>query len=128
MEKGQIPNMSKTRHEMLGKIDALIVDHRHPKLPPGSSHTICQKRVFPTVYRQPVLYRLEEGKEFLAIARSAGTPVSSYSDNGTFGRELDSGSRCNRWARSATCSWRTCRPEIALGRRILLWAYIWYSR
>src|SRR5690606_19571201 len=31
MEKGRIPNMVKDPAEMLGKINALIVDHRHPK-------------------------------------------------------------------------------------------------
>src|SRR5690606_32129724 len=31
MEKGSIPNMVKDPNDMLGKIDALIVDHRHGK-------------------------------------------------------------------------------------------------
>ena len=30
-EKGHIPNIVKDPKEMMGKIDALIVDHRHPK-------------------------------------------------------------------------------------------------
>ncbi|HKI89289.1 MAG TPA: hypothetical protein VKA38_09695, partial [Draconibacterium sp.] len=31
MKKGNIPNQIKDPKEMMGKIDALIVDHRHPK-------------------------------------------------------------------------------------------------
>jgi predicted dehydrogenase len=79
MEKGQIPNMVKDPLEMLGKIDALIVDHRHPKYHLEAA-TPFVKAGIPTFIDKPFCYRLEEGKEFLAMARSAGTPVSSYSD------------------------------------------------
>lgn len=78
VEKGQIPNMVKDPLEMLGKIDALIVDHRHPKYHLQAA-TPFVKAGIPTFIDKPFCYRLEEGKEFLSMARSVGTPVTSYS-------------------------------------------------
>ena len=77
-EKGAIPNIVKDPNEMLGKIDALIVDHRHGKyhLPPALPFI---KAKVPTFIDKPFCYRVAEGKEFLATAREYGTPVCSYS-------------------------------------------------
>ncbi len=77
-EKGAIPNIVKDPNDMLGKIDALIVDHRHAKyhLPPALPFI---KARIPTFIDKPFCYRVAEGKEFLATAREYGTPVSSYS-------------------------------------------------
>jgi predicted dehydrogenase len=78
MEKGNIPNMVANPNEMLGKIDALIVDHRHAKyhLEPAIPFV---KAGIPTFIDKPFCYRVSEGKEFLAMAREAGTPVTSFS-------------------------------------------------
>ncbi|HBL78219.1 MAG: hypothetical protein A2W90_16840 [Bacteroidetes bacterium GWF2_42_66] len=76
--KGQIPNIVKDPLEMLGKIDALIVDHRHPQYHLKAA-TPFLKAGIPTFIDKPFCYRVEEGKEFLAMARSVGTPVTSYS-------------------------------------------------
>ena len=87
MEKGQIPNMVKDPLEMFGKIDALIVDHRHPKfhLKPAEPFV---KAGIPTFIDKPFCYRVAEGKEFLEMAHRTGTPISSYSSeahkDGTF--------------------------------------------
>jgi predicted dehydrogenase len=78
MEKGNIPNMVKDPLEMLGKIDALIVDHRHAKYHLEAA-TPFIKAGIPTFIDKPFCYRVSEGKEFLALARKTGTPVSSYS-------------------------------------------------
>jgi predicted dehydrogenase len=78
MEKGNIPNMVKDPLEMLGKIDALIVDHRHAKYHLAAA-TPFIKAGIPTFIDKPFCYRVSEGKEFLALARKLGTPVSSYS-------------------------------------------------
>src|SRR5674476_86709 len=78
MVKGNIPNMVKDPLEMLGKIDALIVDHRHAKYHLEAA-TPFVKAGIPTFIDKPFCYRVAEGKEFLAMAREAGTPVSSYS-------------------------------------------------
>lgn len=78
MELGPIPNVVKNPSEMLGKIDALIVDHRHAKYHLEAA-TPFVKAGIPTFIDKPFCYRVSEGKEFLAMAREAGTPVSSYS-------------------------------------------------
>jgi len=78
MKKGSIPNMVKDPKEMMGKIDALIVDHRHAKyhLEPATPFV---KAGIPTFIDKPFCYRVEEGKKFLSMAYKSGTPVSSYS-------------------------------------------------
>ncbi len=78
MEKGNIPNQVKDPKEMLGKIDALIVDHRHPifHLEPAIPFI---KEGIPTFIDKPFCYRAAEGKEFLQLAQKVGTPVTSYS-------------------------------------------------
>ena len=78
MERGGIPNMVKDPKEMLGKIDALIVDHRHARYHLEAA-TPFVKAGIPTFVDKPFCYRLEEGKAFLAMAREVGTPVTSYS-------------------------------------------------
>ena len=87
MQKGQIPHMVKDPLEMLGKIDALIVDHRHAKYHLKAAEPFVRAGI-PTFIDKPFCYRVAEGKEFLEIARSTGTPISSYSSEahkaGTF--------------------------------------------
>ncbi|MCK4966703.1 Gfo/Idh/MocA family oxidoreductase, partial [bacterium] len=77
-EKGSIPNIVKEPMDMMGKIDALIVDHRHPKyhLEPALPFV---KAGIPTFIDKPFCYRVSEGKEFLRIAMENKAPVTSYS-------------------------------------------------
>ena len=81
MEKGSIPFQVKDPAEMMGKIDALIVDHRHPKfhLEPAIPFV---KAGIPTFIDKPFCYRAPEGKAFLELARKSGAPVTSYSSIG----------------------------------------------
>ncbi len=78
MEKGAIPNQVSDPLEMIGKIDALIVDHRHPKYHLEASTPFVEAGV-PTFIDKPFCYRAAEGKEFLQMAKKVGTPVTSYS-------------------------------------------------
>jgi len=78
MEKGNIPNMVSNPNDMLGKIDVLIVDHRHAKYHLEAA-TPFVKAGIPTFIDKPFCYRVSEGKEFLAMARKTGTPVTSFS-------------------------------------------------
>ena len=80
-ELGKIPNIVKDPKEMLGKIDALIVDHRHAKFHLEAA-TPFVKAGIPTFIDKPFCYRVEEGKRFLEMARKLGTPVTSYSSIG----------------------------------------------
>ena len=77
-EKGKIPEIVKYPEEMLGKIDALIVDHRHPKYHLEAAQPFVEKGI-PTFIDKPFCYRLNEGIEFLKIARKYKTPVTSFS-------------------------------------------------
>jgi predicted dehydrogenase len=77
-EAGKIPTIVKDPKEMLGKIDALIVDHRHATYHLEAA-TPFVKAGIPMFIDKPFCYRVAEGKEFLAMASEAGTPVSSYS-------------------------------------------------
>ncbi len=77
-EKGNIPNIVKDPLEMMGKIDALIVDHRHAKYHLEAATPFIKEGI-PTFIDKPFCYRVDEGKEFLAMARKYGTPVTSYS-------------------------------------------------
>ncbi len=72
---------------MLGNIDALIVDHRHPKYHLKAAEPFVKAGI-PTYVDKPFCYRLEEGKAFLAMAEELKTPVTSFSSiaqtDGTF--------------------------------------------
>lgn len=76
--EGNIPVIVQDPGEMLGKINALIVDHRHPKyhLPAALPFV---KAGIPCFIDKPFCYRLEEGKRFLETARLFGAAVTSYS-------------------------------------------------
>ncbi|XOV91764.1 MAG: Gfo/Idh/MocA family protein [Bacteroidota bacterium] len=78
MEKGGIPNMVKDPSEMMGKIDALIVDHRHGKYHLNAARPFVEAGI-PSFIDKPFCYTLEEGVEFLKMAKKVGTPVTSFS-------------------------------------------------
>ena len=80
MDKGRIPYMVKDPREMLGKIDALIVDQRHAKYHLPAALPFIKRKI-PTFIDKPFCYRALKGKEFLEIARKYGTPVTSYSSS-----------------------------------------------
>jgi predicted dehydrogenase len=77
-EEGKIPNIVKDPKEMLGKIDALIVDHRHAKYHLEAAKPFVKAGI-PAFIDKPFCYRVKEGKEFLEMARKVGTPVTSFS-------------------------------------------------
>ncbi len=87
MKEGGIPHMVKDPREMLGKIDALIVDHRHAKYHLPAAWPFVEAGI-PAFIDKPFCYRADEGADFLRMAQEKGTPVSSYSavaqSNATF--------------------------------------------
>lgn len=78
MERGNIPNQVKDPGEMMGKIDGLIVDHRHARYHLDAARPFVEAGI-PAFIDKPFCYRAEKGKEFLQMARRVGTPVTSYS-------------------------------------------------
>ncbi len=89
-KKGNIPKIVKDPKEMLGNIDALIVDHRHAKYHLKAA-TPFIKQGIPTFIDKPFCYRAVEGKEFLELAQKYNAPVTSYSSvahsNSTFDKK-----------------------------------------
>ena len=77
-EKAKIPNIVKDPEEMIGKIDALIINHRHPKYHLEPAIPFIKAKI-PTFIDKPFCVKVSEGKDFLQLARSYGTPVSSWS-------------------------------------------------
>ncbi len=77
-EAGQIPNIVRKSTDMLGKIDALVVDHRHPKFHLKAAWPYVEAGI-PTFIDKPFCYRSEEGKAFLDMAKKKKTPVTSFS-------------------------------------------------
>jgi len=75
---GQIPTVVEKPREMLGKIDALIVDHRHPKFHLKAALPFIKAGI-PTFIDKPFCYRAEEGRAVLETAGECGTPVTSFS-------------------------------------------------
>ncbi|MFO7973245.1 MAG: Gfo/Idh/MocA family oxidoreductase [Candidatus Hydrogenedentota bacterium] len=77
-KEGKIPNIVEKPKDMLGKVDAVLVDHRHPK------HHLAAVRPFvkegiPTFVDKPFCFKPEKGAEFLKRAKETGAPVTSFS-------------------------------------------------
>lgn len=77
-KKGKIPKVVKDPSDMLGKVDAVCVDHRHAKFHLKAVKPFVEKGI-PTFVDKPFCYRASEGKAFLALAKKKGTPVTSFS-------------------------------------------------
>jgi len=77
-KKGAIPHIVKDQSEMLGKIDALIVDYRHAKYHLDAALPFIKQGI-PVFIDKPFCYRAEKGKKFLETARKYHAPVTSYS-------------------------------------------------
>ncbi len=91
-EKGAIPHIVKDPMDMMGKIDALIVDHRHAKYHLEAALPFVRSGI-PTFVDKPFCYRVKNGIKFLKIAREAGTPVTSFSSIAQSDGVLDMKSR-----------------------------------
>jgi predicted dehydrogenase len=77
-EKAMISNIVKDPDEMLGKIDAVIINHRDGKYHLKHAIPFIRAKI-PTFVDKPFTNRVSEASEFLSLARSAGTPVSTWS-------------------------------------------------
>ncbi len=77
-EKGQIPTIVRKPEEMMGEVDAIVVDHRHAKFHLSAAKAFLETKV-PMFIDKPFCYRRAEGRRFLARARKLGVPVCSFS-------------------------------------------------
>ncbi len=77
-EAGQIPTIVKRPEDLIGTVDAALVDHRHPKYHLPAVRPLLEAKI-PLFVDKPFCYRLREGKGFLARAHQLGVPVCSFS-------------------------------------------------
>ena len=77
-ETGKIPRIVKSPEEMIGAIDAVVVDHRHGKFHLPAAEPFLEARL-PMFIDKPFSYRLAEGRDFLKRARARKVPVTSHS-------------------------------------------------
>ena len=77
-EAGGIPLVIPHPKEMLGKIDAVIIAHRHPKYHiPAAWHFL--NAGIPIFIDKPLCQSPSEGREFLQAARDKNVSVTSFS-------------------------------------------------
>ena len=86
-EKGSIPKIVKDPLEMMGKVDAIIVDHRHPKYHADAAMPFVEAGI-PTFVDKPFSYRVDKGRDLLLLAEKKGTPITSLSSVG-YGPSVD---------------------------------------
>ena len=86
-EKGSIPKIVKKQGELMGIIDALIVDHRHAKYHVEAAMPFVEAGI-PTFIDKPFSYRVAQGRELLELAEKHNTPVTCLS-SAAFGPGMD---------------------------------------
>ena len=77
-ERGEIPIIVKDPADMIGQVDAAIVDHRHARFHLPAVTPLLEAKL-PLFVDKPFCYRLNEGKAFLARAKRLRVPVTSFS-------------------------------------------------
>jgi predicted dehydrogenase len=75
---GQIPEIVRDPSDMIGHIDAAVVDHRHGKLHLPAAKALLEARI-PLFIDKPFCYRVAEGRRFLDRAKRLRVPVCSFS-------------------------------------------------
>jgi len=77
-KEGQIPNIVQDPPEMIGHVDAVMVDHRHGKYHLPAARPFVEAGL-PVFVDKPFCTDLEEGIEFVRFARAKKVPIASYS-------------------------------------------------
>ncbi len=77
-EAGQIPHVVAAPADLVGQVDAVVVDHRHGKLHLPAAAPLLEAKI-PLFIDKPFCYRRAEGARFLARAAELGVPVCSFS-------------------------------------------------
>lgn len=77
-ERGGIPTIIKDWKKMLGQVDGIMIDHRHP----GPHYKVAKyfvERGVPTFVDKPFTWKLSEAKRLLDLAAKKKTPVTTFS-------------------------------------------------
>ncbi len=77
-EDGQIPNIVAEPADLIGQVDAAVVDHRHGKEHLPAAQPLLEAGL-PLFIDKPFCYRTAEGRAFLRRAAELGVPVCSFS-------------------------------------------------
>ena len=75
---GRIPRIVKRPEEMIGQIDAVMVDHRHAKYHAAATFPFIEAGI-PAFVDKPFSYTVREGGELLKFARKKRVPITSFS-------------------------------------------------
>lgn len=77
-QDGQIPLIVKRPADMIGKIDAVMVDHRHAKFHIPAVRPFIEAGI-PAFVDKPFSYTVAEGWKLIQLARRKKVPVTSFS-------------------------------------------------
>ncbi|MFC1452879.1 Gfo/Idh/MocA family protein [Verrucomicrobiota bacterium] len=77
-EAGQVPEIVKDWRELLGKVDGVMIDHRHPRYHAEPAEFFVGKGV-PCFVDKPFTFTLSQGKKLCALARKKKVPITSFS-------------------------------------------------
>ncbi len=86
-QAGSIPKIVKRQEELLGAVDAVIIDHRHAKYHAAAAEPFLRAGI-PTFIDKPFTYRTAEARHILDLAEKYGTPITCLSTLG-FGPTID---------------------------------------
>ena len=77
-EKGEIPEIVKRPEDMIGKIDGVMLDHRHAKFHIPATVPFVEAGI-PAFVDKPFSYTVKEGWALIQLARKKGVPITSFS-------------------------------------------------
>ncbi|MBN1671227.1 MAG: Gfo/Idh/MocA family oxidoreductase [Kiritimatiellae bacterium] len=77
-ERAQIPEIVDRPEDMIGKIDGVMVDHRHAKYHIPAVTPFIEAKI-PAFVDKPFSYTLREGVALLELAKKKKVPVTSFS-------------------------------------------------
>lgn len=75
---GQIPNIVDSPEDMIGKIDAVVIVHRHCKNHIPAAMPFVEAGL-PIFIDKPFCYDVDEGLSFIDICRAKNLPIASFS-------------------------------------------------
>jgi len=77
-KQGRVPEIVQKPEDLIGKIDAAVVDHRHAKYHAPAATKLVEAGI-PVMVDKPFTYTVDEGRSLLNLAKKKGVLVTSYS-------------------------------------------------
>ena len=75
---GNVPSIVRDWRDMLGQVDGVMIDHRHPKHHAEVATFFVENGV-PCFVDKPFTFTLAEGRRLCALARKKKVPITSFS-------------------------------------------------